>query len=130
MAMVSPTWSPWPCETRMKSAATSSALTAALGVSVMKGSMSTRLPSLSRDSAACPSQRTRVAMVVVLHRSQGCNLTEVSLNHAPAGRSERIIRQLDPFLPAAGPGVKVQEPRADARRPLHEAGLRDSQVGL
>ena len=32
MAIVSPTWSPWPCETRMKSACTWSAVMAAGGI--------------------------------------------------------------------------------------------------
>src|SRR5262245_23837108 len=64
MGTASPTWSPWPWEIRMKSAWASSALIAALGLLVRKGSISRRWPSVSTSRQACPSQRTRVAMVV------------------------------------------------------------------
>src|SRR5262249_58524878 len=71
----------------MKSAGTSSALTAALGLSVRKGSMSTRVPSLSRSKAACPSQRTRVAIVVVLHRNQGLRF----IVSVPPGQAVQVL---------------------------------------
>src|SRR5687767_6699360 len=63
IAIVSPRWSPWPCDTRMKSAGTSAAFAAAWGFPVRNGSTSTCLPSLSKSRQAWPSQRTRVAMV-------------------------------------------------------------------
>src|SRR6266404_7868869 len=62
MAMASPRWSPWPCETRMKSAGTASAFTTVFGLPVRNGSMRRCRPSLSSSRAECPSQRSRVAM--------------------------------------------------------------------
>src|SRR6516164_6898064 len=62
IATVSPRWSPWPCETRMKSAGTSPAFAAACGLPVRNGSMSTCLPFDSKSKQACPSHRTRVAI--------------------------------------------------------------------
>src|SRR4051812_35858837 len=57
MATVSPMWSLWPCVRKIASACTSSAVAAAFGLPVRKGSTSTVLPSCSSAKAECPSQR-------------------------------------------------------------------------
>src|SRR5437773_6899311 len=53
---------------RMKSAGTSSALAAAAGLPVRKGSIRILRPSLSTNRQAWPNQRTRVDIVALLRR--------------------------------------------------------------
>src|SRR5207249_9144172 len=60
--------SAWPWEMRMKSAGTSSALAAAAGLPVRKGSIRIFRPSLSINRQAWPNQRTRVDVVALLRR--------------------------------------------------------------
>src|SRR5579872_6568380 len=72
MAMASPIWSPWPCDTRMNVGATSSALTAAAGLPVRNGSINTLCASLSKSKQACPSQHKRVAMTHLRRERDDC----------------------------------------------------------
>src|SRR5919201_127645 len=66
IATVSPMWSACPCVSRIASAATSSALAAALGLPVRNGSTSTVVPSCSRANAAWPRKRISIASALLL----------------------------------------------------------------
>ena len=64
IATVSPIWSACPWVSRIASASTSSALAAAFGFPVRKGSMSTVVPSCVSSKAAWP--RKRISTVTLL----------------------------------------------------------------
>src|SRR5579875_788114 len=66
ISIVSPTWSGWPWVSRIVVGLSSSALTAACGLPVMNGSMSTvASPSVSVN-AACPRKRMSMGSVLLV----------------------------------------------------------------
>src|SRR4051794_35488058 len=135
MATVSPMWSLWPCVRKIASACTSSAVAAAFGLPVRKGSTSTVLPSCSSAKAECPSQRICISgdlllvVVVVEQLARQLQPDGHADEHAQPGLlgDQRADRGLSRGRVVLGCGagdlllVRLAEPAARGERLVEDA---------